>query len=101
MVTIAGRFVERSAGPITMPWAASIDIICLVYWVFNVVPAASAPAGASGRRLGAARLKTGGAAFDQTLPVHSKPFLTNSPPAPQPPQRRRPGAVALRGGSRR
>jgi hypothetical protein len=86
-----------------MPWAAAIGIICLVYWVFDVAPAASAPAGAAGQRPGAARLRAGGGAFDQTLPVHSMP--RSGPPAPQPPQRRWRDAVAmsaaLHGGVRR
>jgi hypothetical protein len=86
-----------------MPWATAIGIICLVYWGFDVAPAVSAPAGAAGRRPGAARLRTGGGAFDQTLPVHS--MRRSGPPAPQPSQRCWPGAAAmstaLRGGVRR
>jgi hypothetical protein len=78
MVTTAERFVERSAGPITRSLAGFVDITCLVSPVFDVVLAASAPVGAAGRRLGAARRKVNGAAFDQTPVVHKTALLTHA-----------------------
>jgi hypothetical protein len=78
MATIAGRFVERSAGLIPTPWAATIGIAFLVNSIFDVVPVAGELADAVGRRLGGARREVVGAALNQTSLAHSLPPLTNT-----------------------
>jgi hypothetical protein len=51
---ITGRVVERAAGLIATPWAAIICAILLLDRIFDVVPAAAVPAGATVQRLGGA-----------------------------------------------
>jgi hypothetical protein len=77
-VTIAGRFVERTARLIATRWSAAIGAIFLLQWVFDVVPAAGALAGATVQRLGGAPARVDCAALNQTPLVHGTLLLTDS-----------------------
>jgi hypothetical protein len=120
IVTIARRSVERVAGLIATPWAATIGIIFLLRWIFDVVPE-GAPPDSADQRLVRRCARVDRAAADQTPVVHSVLLLTHTaqhsyrsaaarwatahPSVPRSRQRRRPSALAisaaLHGGSPR
>jgi hypothetical protein len=78
IVTIAGAFVDRAAGLIATPRAATIGVILLLHGFFEVISAASAPAGVAARRLGAASAPVDHSAANQTPLVYSTPLLTDA-----------------------
>jgi hypothetical protein len=80
IVTIAGRFVESSAGLIATLWAPAIGIIFLLRWIFDVLVPVGAPPDRAAQRLVPRCVRVDQAAADQTPVVHSVSLLTHTEP---------------------
>jgi hypothetical protein len=50
IATLGSAAVDQAAGSIAIPMVATIGVIVLAHWLFDVVPAANALAGAGNQR---------------------------------------------------
>jgi hypothetical protein len=96
IVVIAGRSVERSARVIAVPWAATIGMILLFHWVFEVARVAAAPSNNAVQRLGG-HPGVDLAALNQTPSVYSMAFLTQTDHGNYGSPAARPGRMQLLG----
>lgn len=69
IATLGEALVDRAAGLIAVPAAVTIGVSALLYWIFDVVPAGGAPAGAGVQRREASTA-IDSLAINQTLLVH-------------------------------
>jgi hypothetical protein len=74
---LARTSVDQVAGSIAMAMAASIGVTLALHWIFNIVPAANAPAGAPAQRRKTSTTANRLATNQTSLPHSPLPFTRN------------------------